>query len=118
MSTASVILLGCLGVLVFDALAALLSRTTSLRYVWFAPGSFVIYAVTGYFAADAAGSVAVGAAAGALTAAVDATLGSLVGKGLQGEFESVAPRVEAAGAAFAIIVGALAGVAAGYLAAG
>lgn len=118
MSTASVILLGCLGVLVFDALAALLSRTTSLRYVWFAPGSFVIYAVTGYFAADAAGSVAVGAAAGALTAAVDATLGSLIGKGLQGEFESVAPRVEAAGAAFAIIVGALAGVAAGYLAAG
>jgi hypothetical protein len=75
MSAVVIGVLACVGVLVFDAVASLIARSTPLRYTWFAPGSLAIYLAAGYFAGDAADSILAGAAAGAAAAAVEATLG-------------------------------------------
>lgn len=69
-----VALLGALAVVAFDAIVSLLSRRFGFRYAYASPGSFVIYAIAGYFAMRAAGpssAFLVGAALGA----TDATAG-------------------------------------------
>ena len=108
MSAVLITVLGCVGVLAFDALASLAARLTPLRYTWFAPGSLVIYALTGYFAGAAADSIVAGAAAGAAVAAVESTLGWRVLARLMGvdEQTAVTERVEVATAAAVTLLGA------------
>jgi hypothetical protein len=74
-----VLLVGGAAVVAFDALASLASRRFGFAYTSAAIGSWVIYAVVGFFAADS-GSIAAAALAGAAMGLVDATLGWYVSR--------------------------------------
>ncbi len=110
MSPVVIGLLGCVGVLIFDAVGALASRMTRLRYTWLAPGSLAIYLITGYFAGDAGDSIVVGAAAGAAVAAVESTLGWRVARVMGVDSaDAVSERMEIGVAAAVTVSGAVLG---------
>jgi hypothetical protein len=110
MSAVVIGVIACVGVLVFDAVASVIARLTPLRYTWFAPGSLAIYLAAGYFAGDAADSILAGAAVGAATAAVEATLGWRVSRliGVDSADE-VSERMEAGVATLVTVSGAMLG---------
>jgi hypothetical protein len=77
MSPTQVIVIGAALVIVFDTIAALLSRAAGLSYTRFVIGSWSIYALVGYFAARSAhgGPVEAALLAGVVLGATDCTLG-------------------------------------------
>jgi hypothetical protein len=77
MSSTQVIFLGTALVLIFDTIAALLSRAADISYARFAVGSWIIYAAAGYLAAKfgRGGLVQLAIRTGVLLASTDSTLG-------------------------------------------
>jgi hypothetical protein len=74
MNASSVVAIGCLAVLVFDALGATASRWLRFRYSRLAPGSYALYSATSVVAAHL-GPAWIGVVAGAAVALVEATIG-------------------------------------------
>jgi len=70
-----VLLLAAAAVLLYDLAVALASRPLGFDYASAVPGSYLIYAVAGFFGARAGKDVRSGMVAGAVTGLVDATLG-------------------------------------------
>jgi hypothetical protein len=72
-----VALIGTGAVIAFDAVASLASRAVGFQYGWATVGSWIIYAICGYFAAHVVsqGQLKVAASTGVLLGSVDATLG-------------------------------------------
>jgi hypothetical protein len=77
MSSTQVLLGGAAFVVIFDAIASLISRAAEISYVRFSVGSWIIYALAGYLAARFAHDKAVQTAilGGVLLGATDSTLG-------------------------------------------
>ena len=75
--TLRVALIGVVAVIAFDAIASVVSRSTGISYNWATYGSWVLYAVLGYFAGRASPSAAFKSAAlaGVIIGLADATLG-------------------------------------------
>lgn len=69
------VLVGCIAVVVFDALGASAADLLDFEYSLLIPGSIAIYAVTGFLAARASRETSAGVLAGALVALTDATAG-------------------------------------------
>jgi hypothetical protein len=70
-----VVLVGALSVLAFDMIAALASRQFGFAYASASVGSWFIYGLVGYFAAQTGGGIPAAALAGAAMGLVDATAG-------------------------------------------
>lgn len=118
MSPVMIAVVGGVGVLLFDAIAAVIARTGLVAYTWFAPGSLIAYGLAGYFAAGAAsgGPVVVGAAAGAAAAASESTIGWRIARALGvDDVSRVSERDEAAAAAMVTCTGAILGAVGGLL---
>ena len=86
MSARGVILACCVGIVVFDGVAAACAEVFDFSYGLLAPLSFLLYASAGFLAARAAGDARAGLVAGLAVAATDATLGwalsAAIGPGL------------------------------------
>jgi hypothetical protein len=112
---------GCaLGVVAFDAIAALLSREAGFDYDYAGLGSLLLYAATGYLAARGRTTRRLEAAAGAgfVVGAVDATLGWAIAWAIgPGRIEELTPALwfitAAMTGALALGVAVLGGVIAG-----
>jgi hypothetical protein len=69
-----ILLLGGLAIVAYDGLASVLATWLRFKYTYASLGSFLIYAITGYFAARVADQSSA-LFAGAVLGVVDATLG-------------------------------------------
>ena len=115
MNVVLIALAGCVAVLLIDAAGARASSRLGFDYRWLTPLSLLLYAATGYLAADAGGHFLVGAAAAAAVGATDATLGWRISNSL-GASEQVSQRVEAGTAAMVTLLAAGIGAGAGLVA--
>lgn len=106
-----VILGGMLAVVAFDVAACLASRRLGFPYVLAAPGSFLIYAGIGYFAARAGAAVPDAALAAAYVSLFDAMVGLAIIRaiGPAGLPDEVTPAEWVAGGVVAIMMAAAAG---------
>ena len=107
---------GCVAVLVLDAIGSLAARAIGFPYPWLAPFSLALYAVTGFFAADAAGHLLAGAAAGAVLGLVDATAGWRISDTLGPELEALPGKTRRSVAADVTAIGAFGGLVGGLFA--
>ncbi len=73
-----VILVAAAAVLVYDAVAAVASRSTGFPYTSAVYGSYIVYAGAGYFGMRVSGRLWAGALAGGTTGLADSTLGWLI----------------------------------------
>ncbi len=107
---------GCVAVLALDAVGSVAARAIGFPYPWLAPFSLALYAVTGFFAADAAGHLLAGAAAGAALGVVDATAGWRISEALGPELEAQPGRTRRGVAVDVVAIGAFAGLVGGLFA--
>ena len=107
---------GCLAILALDAVGSTAARRIGFPYPWLAPFSLALYGVTGYFAADAAGHLLAGAAAGTALGLVDATAGWRISDALGPELEAVPGRTRRGVAADVVAIGAFIGLVGGLFA--
>jgi len=106
-------LLGCAAVLAFDALCAVITRSTGVAYGRFAAGSLLLYCLAGYLAARSDPRVIVGAAAGAAVAATEATVGWRIARAMGVDKEArISQGEEIVTTVSVTIIGAILGAAA------
>jgi len=112
-----IVVLGCVAVLALDAVGALLARRIGFSYAYLTPASLILYAGTGYFAAQAADVWLLGSLGGAAAAATDATVGWRVARLLGVDREdAVTPNLEMGVATMVTLGGAALGTFAGLAA--
>jgi hypothetical protein len=112
-----IVVLGCCAVLAFDAVGALAARRIGFNYAFLTPVSLILYAATGFFAAQAADVWLAGSLGGAAAAATDATVGWRVARSLGVDREdAVTPNLEMGVATMVTLGGAALGTLAGLAA--
>lgn len=106
-----VVLTAGAAVLVFDAVVATTSRLFGFRYESAVIGSYLLYALAGYFGARAGGSIGAGILAAGAVGLVDSTLGWLISAAIgPGRPPAEAAATPAAIAAVVMMVPLLAGI--------
>lgn len=118
MSAKSIVAVGCVAVLAFDATAAIAAETFDFSYSRAWPTSLLIWGGTAWAASRAAAEVRAGALAGLAVAATDATVGWsiswLIGPGMPDADDRGAGALVATVIAVALMGGAV-GALAGFL---
>ena len=98
-------------------MGSLAARRTGFNYAFLTPVSLILYAGTGYFAAQAADVWLLGSLGGAAAAATDATVGWRIARALGVDHEdAVTPNLEMGVATGVTLAGAALGTVAGLLA--
>jgi hypothetical protein len=82
MESIIIIIIGCIGVSIFDALGSILSRLLKFKYVWLTFGSILIYGAVAFYTAKSDGLI-IGIIASAIVGIFDATIGLFISRKLK-----------------------------------
>ncbi len=114
MESIIIILIGCIGVSIFDALGSLLSRHLKFKYVWLTFGSILMYAAVAFYTAKSDGLI-IGVIASAIVGIFDATIGLLISKKLKANIPEedlknmrITPKIVLSMGVFASVIGFIA----------